>query len=154
MGMESLPVIPDLAVVAQAVQLSRAYEAERYDQRPASWPTYRLDELEPFHRPMPARADLLNYLRSQSAETLSGLYGLYKVGDLAGFDAAGAADCYRDSFDLAMKPIHSAHGAADLVAKSPLAERILTGLERLGLTPVPPSSRPGDHLHPVTQLEG
>ena len=48
-------------------------------------------------------------------------------------DAGEAADCFRGSYDLAMEPIHSRHGAADLAAKAPLADGLRRGLSQLGL---------------------
>jgi hypothetical protein len=155
LGTESpeMPPIPDLAIIAQVVRLAEAYADERFEQRPPEHPEYAGDDLDWFLQPRPRRLALLNYLRGLADETLAGLYGLYRVGDLYGSSAGEAADRYRKMFDLAMEPIHRPRSAIDLVALGPLADGLRRGLELLGLPPDRHETQPGDHLHPTTYPE-
>jgi hypothetical protein len=74
MGTEAPPPIPDLSVVAEVIRLAEAFEAERYDQRPAGWPTYRADDPHDLFVSMPARHALLAFLRNQPDETIAALH--------------------------------------------------------------------------------
>ena len=135
MGMESptVPQIPDLAIVAETIRLADLAEAERYDQRPQEWPEYRVADVKEVFRPRPARDALVSFLRNQSEETVAGLYSLYRLGDPPRPSPAVALECYRCSYELAIQPIHSEHGADDLAAKAPLAEGLRRGMALLGL---------------------
>jgi hypothetical protein len=139
--------------VSEVIRLAAACAAERYEQRPPEYPTYRADALDDLLQPMPARDALFGFVRRQPDEVVSGLYAIYRVGDFAHDDTAAAMDRYCDCFELAMQPIHRPHGAADLVAKAPLAEGLRRGMEQLGLSPDTIPSRPGDEPHPVTYQE-
>jgi hypothetical protein len=135
MRTESLPVppIPDLAIVAEVIRLADAYEAERYAQRPPGYPTYRADDLDQIFRSRPKRDALFQRLHGLEDETVAALYSIYRLGDRPSSDASEAAERYRISFDLAMLPSHRPHGAADLLAKGPLADGLRRGLVQLGL---------------------
>lgn len=139
MGTESLtmPPIPDLAVVAEVIRRADAVTAEC--RRPPSEDD-RGDpgeEIDPLLRPSPARDELVAYLRrlqeSDDGETVARLYGLYKAGDLACTTREEAVERYRESYDLAVQPIHRPFGTTDLAAKAPLADGLRRGLEQFGL---------------------
>ena len=114
---------------------------------------YRADDLDHFFRPTPAWDALVAYLRGLPEEDVAGLYALYRLGDRPYATPAEAVERYRNSFDLAMQPMHREHGAYDLAAKGPLAARAPPRPRQLGLAPDRHQSRPGDHLNPVTHLE-
>jgi hypothetical protein len=129
----TLPPIPDLATIAMVIRLAEAAAAERYDQRPASYPRYDLGDCDLLPRKRPAWDELLAFLSVQPDEVVAGLNGVYRLGDhphpVRGVDLAR----YRAAFDLEMNPLHRAYGAYDLAAKATLASGLRRGLEHLGL---------------------
>jgi hypothetical protein len=153
MDSQTLPSLPDLAIVAEVIRLAEAAEAERDDQRPAEYPMYRADDLDQFFRPTPGWDALVAYLRGLPEEDVARLYGLYRVGDRPYATHAEAMERYRHSVELATNPMHREHGAYDLAAKGPLADGLRRGLAHLGMAPERHQSRPGDQPNPVTYLE-
>jgi len=134
MGMDapSLSKIPDPTIVAEVIRLADAAAAERYEQRPVTHPRFDLDIACLFRRTS-AREELLAYLRGLPEEIVAALYGVYRAGDLTRPEPAEAAERYRTSFSLAMRPIHRLHGAHDLAAKGSLSDGLRRGIENLGL---------------------
>ncbi len=129
----STPPIPGLATIAEVIRLEEESEGERDARRPPEDSMSCEDDLERYLQPRPRWRALVNYLRQLPEETVAGLYAIYRLGDYPRSDARAAARRYRNSYEIAIQPIHSKHGAADLAAKGPLADGLRNGLEGLGL---------------------
>jgi hypothetical protein len=126
-----LPPIPDPSIIADVIRLADAYAAARDAARPAGrfWTAADLD----MQRPTPERDALLSYLEPRSDECKAGLFAVYRAGICVAYTALGAAELYRSSFDLAMRPHHRRFAASDLVGLGRLADGLRRGRSRIGL---------------------
>ena len=125
--------IPDPSIIAEVIRLAEESEDERHARQPPEHAMSLADDLERYLQPRPRWRALLDYLTRLPDEAVAGWYSIYRLGDRPRSLGRAAARRYLNSYDIAIQPIHSEHGAADLAAKGPLADGLRNGLEGLGL---------------------
>jgi hypothetical protein len=127
----TLPPVPDRETIAEVIRLAELHEAERDARRQPGRPTYR--PYRDADLPRPARHALVDHIRSLPDVTLAGLYAVYSVGRDTHTSNGCATNCFRISFEIAMKPRNSKLRVIALVAEGSLADRLRCGLAHLGL---------------------